>query len=264
MPSQLTPVEAVPFELEIARGNVANFTAVNIIGRNSDVDAAVEDIWTAAAAIPQILWVAPTQARTHAIVSTSTSDDGQPLGVGARTIRVYGLATWSTAESSEDITMDGTTGVNTASTYVMINRLEVLTKGATNINVGTITATAATDNSITAQIEPGRGASEMLIYGIPSTQNLYLSHIHASLGAGSGAAQIVDVDLRINSNPDVELLNYIIYHTLGLGESGNSHDEHEFDPFLRVPGPAIIKATGIASGTNNDVHAGLDAYLITE
>ena len=265
MPSQLTPIPAqVPYDLEVARGNVTGVFGVTTSGRNTDVDAAIEDIWSGASAIPQIIWLPPTQARIHAIVSTSTSDDGSPAGVGAHTVRVSGLVDWDTAETSEDITLDGTNAVNTSSSYVIIKRMEIITKGATDINVGTITATAATDGTISAQIEPSRGQTEMAIYGVPSVQNFYMTRYYVSMGLGSGAAQTVDATLRVNHNPDVELLNYIVELTLGLVEDGDSHDEHRFEPELRLPGPTIIKVQAVASGTNNDIDAGFDGYLITE
>ena len=76
-------------------------------GQATDCDAGVDtDIWSRANSTDaESTWVAPTQARTHQITSTSTSDTSD--GAGARTIRIYGLTDWDTAEVSEDITMDG-------------------------------------------------------------------------------------------------------------------------------------------------------------
>ena len=79
--------------LDIPSGGISGTTSVNKFGRNTDIDTAVEDVWDGGGT-----WVAPTQVRTHDIVSTSTSDDGDPVGVGARTIRVYGLTGWGAAE----------------------------------------------------------------------------------------------------------------------------------------------------------------------
>ena len=83
----------------------------NVAGFNTDVDTAVEDIWDGGG-----LWVAPTEARTHQIKSASTSDDGDPVGVGARTVRIWGLKSWTAAEIFEDIVLNGTTDVRALNT----------------------------------------------------------------------------------------------------------------------------------------------------
>jgi hypothetical protein len=207
----------------------------------------------------QAIWVAPTQARIHDIVSASASDDGDPAGVGARTLRVFGLTDWDTAEVSEDITLNGTTNVATANSYVIIHRMRVLTKGATNVNVGNITATAQTDNTITAEIYAGQGQTQMLIYGIPSTQAAYMSSFWAGLNkATEGAA---DIYLLENPEPNNELLNFLIKHTFGLKSLGKSYVRQPFDPYHKIPGPAIIKMQGRGTPANMDVGAGFDLIV---
>lgn len=253
--------------LEIAQGNVSGKTAVNKFGRNIEIDSGVTaDIWdgghTLASGGVSLIWVAPTQARIHDIVSTSASDDGSPVGVGARTVRVYGLTDWDTAEVSEDITLNGTTNVPTVNAYVIIHRMEVLTKGATSCNVGVITATAQTDNTVTAQIQAGNGQTEMAIYGVPSTQKAYISGFYGEINKAGGAAGVVDTCLLENPEPDSELTNFLIKHRFGLQTVGTSAYSHPFNPYKKVEGPAIIKIS-VASGTNNmDVSAGFDLILV--
>lgn len=252
--------------LGIARGNVAGMSSVNKFGRNIEVDSGTSaDVWDGGKATNgvSLIWVAPTQARIHNIVSSSASDDGDPAGVGARTIRIYGLTDWDTKETSEDITLNGTTNVATSNSYVIIHRMRVLTKGATSVNVGNISATAATDATVTAQILANEGQTQMAIYGIPSNQTAYLYSYYASMNKSGGAlAGLVDVSLRVNPEPDVELTNFLVRHTVGLQTVGTSAYNHEFKFPKPLAGPAILKAQ-VASGTNDmDVSAGFDLVLV--
>lgn len=210
--------------LDIALDRFTGFKALNKFGRAPDgVQTTATDIWDRADATPtQQIWLAPTAARIHSIVSTSTDDDGSPVGVGARTVRVWGLTSWSTAETSEDIVMNGQTPVNTVNSYVIIHRMRVLTSGGTSRNVGTITATAATDGTITAVIRPGIGSTEMAIYGIPSTQTLVLTQLSASIQKSSGAASHALVRLFTNPEPDVQTTQFTEVDLRALQSTGTS------------------------------------------
>lgn len=249
-------------QIELVDGDIASYCTVNKFGRANNVNGNFADIWDRAnTADDQDIWIAPTQARIHDIASDSASDDGDPAGVGARIIRVFGLPDWDTAEVSEDIVLNGVTDVPTVNSYVIIHRMRVLTKGATNVNVGKITATAQTDGTITAEIWPGQGQTQMAIYGIPSTQAAYMTSFWA--GLNKATAGNVDIFLRENSEPDSELLNFLIKHTFGLSSTGSSHVRHPFDPYYKIPGPAIIKVQGRGDPDNMDVSAGFDLILKT-
>ena len=263
--------------LEIPRGNITGISPINKFGRAIDGgQVTLTDVWDRADATPtQQIWIAPTAARIHAILSTSDedSDTGGTVaqGDGARTIRVYGLTGWGTAEVSEDIVMDGTaTGANeykTVNSYVIIHRMKVLTKGS-NVagpNVGTITATAATDGTVTAQIVAMEGQTQMAIYGIPSTQTMYLTKYYSSAHeAGQGVNPLVmDTILKVNPEPDVERINFITKHTNGSVSTGTGVIEHTFLPYYKIAGPAIIKIQVLCSIADSDVSAGFDGIIVT-
>lgn len=251
--------------LDIARGAVAGMSAVNKFGAAPDgIQTTATDVWDRADATPtQQIWLAPTAARVHAIVSTSTDDDGAPVGLGARTIRVYGLTAWNAAETSEDITMDGTTPVNTVSSYVIIHRMKVLTSGATSINVGTITATAATDGTVTAAILPNNGQTEMAIYGVPSTQSAYICRWGCNIDKASGLVATCDFRLMVNENPDVQTTNFIRKDDISLQSTGTNQFDREYCVPYKIAGPAIIKVQGIASSADLDGESGFDLVLVT-
>lgn len=248
------------YMLEIPAGRT-EFSSVNKFGRSTNVDSGVAtDIHDGANATDDVaVWVAPTQARVHAIVSTSTDDDGAPVGTGARTIQVYGLTSWSTSETSETITLNGTTGVNTTKSYVIIHRMKVITKGAADPNVGVITATAATDGTVTAQINAGEGQTQMAIYGIPSTKTAYLTAYYASIQRANTAS--VNITLLANTSPDTELISYLVKHTQAVNSAGTGYFDHHFHPYNKFSGPCILKIQAAASANNADVSAGFDLIM---
>lgn len=268
MSRELQQFNSSEFALEVSKGNVPNHSSVNKFGRNIEIDSGVAaDVWdggyTVASGGTSLIWVAPTQARTHTIASTDANDTSG--GTGARTVRISGLTSWSTAEVSEDITMNTGSPPVTSNSYVIIHRMFVLTKGATSVNIGDITATATTDGTVTARIRPGEGQTQMAIYGIPSTQSMYIGRIYANMNKASGGGAstgYTDAHLCVNPEPDSELSNFLVKHTFGLSLDGTSAFLVPYYVPKIIAGPAIVKIQ-IASGTNNmDVSAGFDAYII--
>ena len=257
-----TPVD---FTLEVARGNIEGITCVNKFGEApSGVQTTATDIWDRADAdTTQQIWTAPTEARIHAIVSDSADDDGDPVGDGARTIRIWGLTDWGTAEISEDITLNGTGSVNTENSYVIIHRMRVLTSGTTSVNVGTIKATAASDTTITAIIRPSEGTTHMAIYGIPSTQTAYLKRWYGSINKSSGAVGTINFRLMFNPEPDAQLTHFSVRSERGVQSTGTSDIDWHLDLPLQLMGPAIIKIQAIASAADIDGSAGFDLFLVT-
>lgn len=255
--------------LEIARGNVSGFTHVNKFGENDDIDSGIlADIWDGGktvGALPagsSLIWLAPTAAAVHNITSTSANDDGDPGGSGARTIAVFGLPDWDTAEISDTLTMNGTSNVAT-SAYVIIHRLKVLTMGSTS-NVGTITATATAPSAttVTARVEVGHGSSHMAIYGIPSTQTGYMTNIFISALKSGGATGLADINLLTNPEPDTQTTGYVRLETFGLEDGGTSSYNSPFNPPKVFPGPMIVKFQVLSGAANMAISLSFDMILI--
>jgi hypothetical protein len=253
----------VDTRLAVAHRSLSGHVGENKFGRATNVDNGVDtDIWDRANPTnDQAIWLAPTQARVHAIVSSSADDDGDP---GAGTVRVYGLKTWDSSETTEDVTMNGTTPVNTANSYVIINRMKVFLSGTSGPNVGVITATAAVDGTVTAQIGAGMGQTQMAIYGIPSTKNAYMTSYYGSVIKASGSASIA-LTLLVNEEPDTTPTAFLVKHTNGASTAGGTYFRHEFTPYFSVvePGPAIIKLQANGDANDLDVSAGFGLILTT-
>ena len=248
------------FGLDAARGLVPGISTVNKFGRTNNVDSGVStDIHDGAGT--NVIWDAPTAARIHAIVSNSGSDTS--AGTGMRTLKVYGLTSWTTAETSETVTLSGGTPVNTVNAYVIIHRMKAVTYGTSGPNVGTITATAATDGTVTATILPMEGQTQMAIYGVPSTQTFYMTKYYATVLKTGGTAISADIQMLANEEAASFRTGYVIKQTGSIHEDGTSNLVHSFDPPKSFPGPCIIKIQAIGSAADCDISAGFDGYLVT-
>lgn len=250
------------FQLEVARGNIARVVHINKFGRSTDVDNGVPtDVWDRANATDgQVTWVAPTSSVIHNIKSSSASDTA--AGAGARTIQVSGLVDFDTKEVFETIILNGTTDVPTVNSFVLIHRMEVLTKGATSVNVGTITATGiGGGNPVTAQINVGEGQTLMAIYGIPSNQRAWMTNFYGSVQKVQTGRDII-IRLLSNREPQSELVNFTTKHIFTINGGGSSDVQHDFKPYKEFEGPCIIKMQATGDANDMDVSAGFDLYLV--
>jgi hypothetical protein len=209
------------------------------------------DIWD----LDQPVWLAPTASRIHAIVSSDAEV------TGAQTVRIYGLREWDGVETSEVVTLNGTSPVNTTRSYVIIHRMKMLTWGALGPNIGIIKATAATDDTITAQILAGEGQTQMAIFGVGSRDNAFITGYYASVQKDIAAAQASLMTLMVNPIPDSVTTGFITKHTQNVTTVGTGYFRHPFNPYYKVAGPAIIKIKGNGTTAGMDVSAGFDLIL---
>ena len=249
--------------LDISSGDVFGSTTVNKFGRApSGTQTTATDVWDRSdAAATQPVWLAPTAARIHTIASDSASDVSG--GTGATTVTISYLADWDTAETTETVSGNINAGIAMSNAAVMIHRMKVTPQAtSTTPNVGTITATAATDATITAAILPGEGQTQMAIYGIPSTQSLFIKNFYATINKSSGTLGTINFSPVLNTNPNVQTLAFLVKNTRGLQSTGTSSDSFEFDPPWKITGPAILKIQGIASANDIESSAGFNGVLV--
>lgn len=228
------------FLLEAALGNVANYTALNKYGKALDADSGVlTDIWDGADGVTSTdIWVAPTVARVHAIVSTSAEDDDAADGDGMRTVMIHGLTSWAdTRETRETVALDGTTPVNTVNSYVIIYRMMGMTFGVTKNNEGIVKATAATDNTITAMIQIGNGQTLMAIFGVPAQSRFALFHMHMDMigNPSATALGILLVETTVDQATSGERINRE-WNVI----PGSRYDADYLIPII-IDGPAIVR-----------------------
>lgn len=171
------------FLLEVAKGNVTGHSVMSAMGEyeSGNVDAAGEDVcrWEDVSGPPRL----PTPAAAGEQM-TLVSDDAADTsaGTGARTIRIHYLDATG-AEQTEDVTMNGTTGVDTVATDMrFINDFYTLTVGSNGVAVGNLTiikkgGAIATD--LYNLIAAGGNKSLVPHRMVPLGKTLYLQDWHA-------------------------------------------------------------------------------------
>lgn len=235
--------------METSRGQISGYSGVEKFGRNEDVDTGgFEDVWDGGAA-----WAAPTEARVHDLTSSSAND--ADAGSGARTVQVYGLDA-SGELANEIVTLNGTANVATAGTYTMIHRMIVRSAGTLEWNAGTVKATAQTDSTVTAQIQPNNNQTLMAIYQIPSDKTGYITRWYGTMNRAvtTGAA-----NARLLAKPSGEVFQ--VKRVLGLVGTGAGSFDHKYEFPLQVAASTIVKVDVDVSANDTDVSAGFTILL---
>lgn len=232
----------------IAQGNILGTTYVAKFGRNPDIDAGTEDIWSQGAT-----WVAPTAARIHSIVGGAA--DVNTSGTGAWTVSVQGL-NGSYVETTETVAMAGAAGVDTLNSYLIIYRMIVLTAGTGGTNSADITAVAASDSTVTCAIVALRGQSQMCIYQVPAG---YTAYMHQFGGSFNGAPN-ANVILNLFSKPLGGVWN--LKGSLSISAAGSSAAFRVYTVPTTFAEKTLIKLTGTSDSAGSDVMGEFDIILV--
>lgn len=201
--SMTNPLPVANLLLEIAKGNIAGHSIVDVFGRNPDIGTATdpEDVWGGGGDYTGF----PTgSAETMEIASSSANDTS--AGTGARTVRVSGLIDGSgAAVADQDVTLNGTSQVSLgAGTYIRASKIVVLTAGSGGENAGTLTLRHTTTTAnIFAVMPVSANHTHIAVYTVPLATTLYLFALSMDMARASGAAGSASVSLRIRPNGGV-------------------------------------------------------------
>lgn len=181
------------FYLEVAKGNVEKHSLINKFGRNDDIDSGsgFEDIWAAGGVRTYL-----TAAETMDIVSDDADDIS--AGAGARTFYIEGLDS-NYDETSETITLNGTTPVTTSNSYLRVHRCIVKTAGSSMVNEGNITVDPTTSGSGARQALIAAGDGQTLIghYTIPNNKTAYMVGAHAKVSSRAGGTGVKEAVIQM-------------------------------------------------------------------
>ena len=155
------------FELDVAEGRIANASPIYIHGECTTLYAQ-SDVWEG----PTSTIFTSASPCQLSIVSTSASDTS--AGTGIRTLSLsYVDSSW--ALQTEDITMNGTSEVNTVATTIRyVLSIQAKTVGSAGAAVGNITLIDASDN-VLSKISIGSNISLTAFYVVPANYSLYIS-----------------------------------------------------------------------------------------
>ena len=103
----------------------------------------------------------------------------------------------------------------------------------------------------------------MAIYGVPSTQDFYMTRWACAM-AKEVTTQAIQFSLRVNETPNVITTGFLLKNDMYVVSSGSSSDVYNFINPPKYSGPCIIKVQGVASTADVDAKAAFDGYLVTK
>lgn len=151
-----------PFELQVARGQIAFHSVVNIYGYQAAVATSFIPVWENATAY------------TYPVAATQMNLAG--TAGDTATITIVGLNA-SYVPISENVVLNGATPVTTTKQFFRINGMFVAVGSATNPS-NTVTLKNLTNTTVYAQINAGVGRTQAAIYTVPAGHTFYLQRVN--------------------------------------------------------------------------------------
>lgn len=148
-----------PFDLQVARGQITGHSSVNIYGYQANVSTTFIPLWEL------------NTTYTYPVAAAKM----QLTGTGADTAKILinGLDANYTA-ISETVTLNGTTPVNTISSYLRINGMQVTSGNP----AAEVTLKDLTGTTTYARINAGVGRTQAAIYTVPAGHTYYLERVN--------------------------------------------------------------------------------------
>lgn len=237
--------------LPISCGSAENLGYVHKFGRNPDIDsAAAEDVWDAGG-----IYVFPTAGSTLAVVSSNAADTSG-AGVGAHVIAISGLDA-NYAPYNETIALSGTTAVPTSGAFLRVNRMVVLTGGASGANIGSLVVTHGS-NTI-SQITVGYNQTLQAVYTVASGVDAYIMQLFSTINKNATAGEKeADIQLRVRPSGGVPQLKDVF----SINNRGNGGFFYNYPVPVRIPQKSDVFVRSEVAANNTDVSAGFDLVEI--
>lgn len=184
------------YGISLAKGDIPGAYSFTKFGRSELLNSGGSgDVWLSGG----IYTGQPVSLASEIVTVGSSSADDTPAGPGAWTVSVKGLKLpTSTVEDSEIVTMNGVSLVETTNAWWRLNRLKVLTAGASGNNLGTISAAhkITTVNKF-AGVSPGFNQSQIAAWTVPAESNAILKRVRIGLARANGSNGSATVTIRV-------------------------------------------------------------------
>jgi hypothetical protein len=249
---------------ETALGNVSGRTIMSAIGERESMGTTAqgEDIWrgndlapapTSHTTIP----TPPAGGEQMTVVSEDDADNGATT-TGVLTIRIHYLDL-NGDEQTEDVTLDGTTPVDTVATNIrFVNDMYALTVGSNGVAEGHIKIYAKSDSGLVYNMIAEGGNKSMVPHRmVPKDKTLILRGWHATEGNNKRCAfRIRSTDMNGTLISGVFCFKGVAY--LNQSTSG------ELQLAVPVPALSIVKVSGWATALLAEASCGWWGYLVND
>lgn len=237
------------FFVRASAGHVQEVVPAHKNSSNTAVGVTVEDIWNTGGVLQYL-----TSSETMDVVSSSTDDDGNPAGIGAQTLILYGVNN-NYVPIEEVITMDGTSAVTTTNSFLRVNRMNVLDVGSNDSNVGTITATASSAATVQAEISAAEGGTSKSQMTVPDGYFAIVTSL--TLSTSNLTTSRADLQLRLNGNSWIDRYR--------IDFIGVSIEQRFLSPIVLEPQTDLrIQTNRLSAGADVSVSSYMEFLLVDE
>lgn len=215
---------------------------LSVVLTNNPTSFSFGDVTLAAIAQAVVRRTAYTEQTSNAqrsIASASANDTA--AGTGARTLRITYFTAAFAGPFTEDITLNGTSYVNTVSTTICyIESIKVLTAGSGGVNAGIITLKAATagGGATIGTINAGDNQTFWAHHYVPTGKISYITGIsvsHSGTTVGSGGVFLVKAkDLSTANAVENQITDFVRLY----GQA--STFARVYQSSIKVTGPARL------------------------
>lgn len=201
------PRDTEQFKMDVAGGFVDGITANRKYGRATSVpNGSYVPLWTYSSVTATYPF--PTTASTMFVDSTASNDSS--TGTRARKVTIEGLDSLFN-EQTEQVTLSGSTAVQTTSSFIRINRLyvsDVGTYGTTNQGAIRLASSSGfSSGSVLGHIPATFSQSQQVIYTVPNGKTGYFTKLFVAAETAKAVSfrELIRLDADITSSAAGEM-----------------------------------------------------------